>query len=628
MDFVGYGEWPSPVTSEMLVRDAVDFQEIASDGKNLYWTERVPSKKGKLQLCTFNQEDLLPEMNLRSRIHEYGGGATHAQDGVLYFVNDYDRGIYRLEAGKNPVRITPESKLRFADFSATPDGKTLYAVCEEHHEKDVVNKIVKVDMQGSVHEVAKGHDFYSSPRVSPNGKELAYLSWDHPDMPWDATSLWVEEIKTAKPKLIAGGKEESVCYPRWSKKGDLYFFSDRTGWWNLYRYHKNKIDPLAPMEAEFTSPQWVLGRGNYTFTDEDDLYCVASEESSDYLLKIFPETKKSERIDLPFTVIKGVTFLKGLLYFFGGSPTQPMALVEMNPSSHRWKIIKSSVHLSLDQEWISTPTAVAFPTRTGDLSYGFYYPPKNPKVQAKEGELPPLIVDCHGGPTGNSQPLLSLEIQYWTSRGFAFFDVNYSGSSGYGRKFRKRLEGTWGIRDVEDCVDGALFLSNQKLVDPKRMMIRGGSAGGYTTLCALCSCDLFVAGTSYYGVSDLELLTKDTHKFESHYLERLIGPYPERRDLFLKRSPLTNIDRLTKPLLLLQGDEDPIVPLNQAEVIYEKLKKKNVPVAMIVFPGEQHGFRVAKNIQRALEAEHYFYAKILKLSPPEKLAPVDIANLK
>ena len=634
MDIASFGSWKSPIALEHLVKDAVVFHEIAHDGQKLYWTQLVPAQ-GRMQLATFNADDavidLAPEMSVRTRVHEYGGGALSAHEGMLYFVNDKDGRIYRLEKDKSPVPITPASHLRLADLSVSPGGASFFAVAEEHKENgNVINKLVKFNQAGIIQVVASGHDFYSSPRVSPDGKSLIWITWDHPQMPWDGSDLWMADLSkdgsVGAPRHIAGSTQESICNVRWSPRGDLYFISDRTGWWNLYRYRDGKIGALYPTQADFATPPWVFGNESYGFTDDGKLICVYGKEGVDYLAMLDPDTGVFNEINLPLTSIKKIIVSGKRAYFLGASPTQPSSLISYDVTTKQLEILKESVVCTLDEKRISIPQAIAFQTRYKDTSYGFYYPPTNPDFQAPEGELPPLIVKCHGGPTGHVQPVFSMETQFWTSRGFAFLDVNYSGSSGYGRVYRKRLEYMWGVRDVQDSLDGALFLVAQKLADPKKLFIRGGSAGGYTTLCALTFYDLFAGGTSYFGVSDPELLAKDTHKFESRYLDHLIAPYPSQRQTYHDRSPLQHIDRLSRPLLLLQGRDDAVVPVNQAQLVFDALKKKGTPVAMLIFEGEQHGFKMAKNIMRSMEAELYFYAQILNLSLPDRLEPVQIVE--
>ncbi|MBI2742751.1 MAG: S9 family peptidase [Chlamydiales bacterium] len=637
MHTASFGAWNSPITSEHLVKDAVVFQELAHNGKTLYWTQLVPAKKGRVQLALFDEQqnvlDPVPEMSIRTRVHEYGGGALRGCDGAIYFVNSVDGRIYRLEEGGRAIPITPSSSLRLADIAVAPGG-TLYAVAEEHREgSEVENKIVSFTKGAPAEVVASGHDFYSSPRISPDGKQLVWITWDHPQMPWDGSNLWLADLSSTgevgEARMVAGGVEESICNPVWAKTGELYFVSDRSGWWNLYRRTADgKIDSVYKEEADFALPPWVFGRESYGFTESGEIVCIYTREGADHLALLNPSQKTLKRIPLPFTMMRSLVLGSGCAYFHGGSATQPPSLVELDLSTGKHRILKESVSRGLDEEWISIPQTIAFQTRHGDLSYGFYYPPTNPDYQAPKGELPPLIVKSHGGPTGHVQPVFSMETQFWTSRGFAFLDMNYSGSSGYGRLYRKRLEGTWGVRDVEDCLDGALYLAEKGLADSQKLLIRGGSAGGYTTLCALTFYDLFAAGTSYYGVSDLELLAKDTHKFESRYLDRLVAPYPAQKKIYEERSPLQHIDRLSRPLLLLQGSDDPVVPLNQAELVYEALIAKGTPVALLVFKGEQHGFKMAPNIMRAIEAELSFYAQVLKLSLSEEIEPVRVEGLR
>lgn len=603
------GSWTSPLTPEHLVQDAVSFQEIVCDGEDLYWTELRPKEGGRVQLLRMGPgkkpEDLLSDTSVRTRVNEYGGGAFTVHKGVVYFVNDKDQQIYTIKNGSvQPLTRAPS--LRFADFVASFDGKFLYAVCEDHA-KDCENTIVKIDAQGNISTVASGHDFFSSPRLSADGKKLSWVSWDHPNMPWDHTQLWIDE------KLVAG-KEESICAPSFSNEGDLHFISDRTGWWNLYRAREGKIEPLHQLEAEFTPPQWVFGRPSYAFVDlkkGKGVLAIYTREGVDHLALLIGG--KLKKLTLPFTAMRNLVVSKERAYFVGGSATLPTSLVKLDLNTHKYEIIKESFHFPLEKEWISQPKSLTFKTRHKDTSYAFYYPPKSLEFQPLKGEMPPLVVKCHGGPTAQVQPLLSLEIQFWTTRGFAFLDVNYSGSTGYGTEYRRRLYGTWGLRDVEDSIDAALYAVSQKLAHRDKLFIRGGSAGGYTTLCALAFHKVFAGGTSYYGVADPALLAQETHKFESHYLDTLIAPYPEKKEIYQERSPLDHVDQFSAPVLLLQGKEDLVVPVNQAEKMYDALKKKGIPVSLIIFDGEQHGFRIATNIKRSIEAELAFYSQLLNL---------------
>lgn len=637
---LSYGSWSSPITSDLISEGAIAFQEVACEGKQLYWTEMRPAEKGRVALLSLAPNgavrELAPSLNVVSRVHEYGGGALTVAQGVIYFVNSADQQIYIVDKD-GPVALTHEKDRRFADMVISPNGKVLYSVCEEHRSDGVVdNYLVAIPLQGAkkgkVHIIASGRDFYSSPRLSSDGSMLAWISWDNPNMPWDGTRLWTAAVKDdgalGEPIFIAGGDEESITQPQWAPDGTLYFISDRSGWWNFYSWKAGRTDALYPMEAECAVPAWLFARNNYLQMGGGKLLFSYFDGENDRLALLYPKEKRIEKIDLPFTVIRNLCGGSQGVLFLGASPTQPSSIVQLDPASMKWTIVKQSFSINFDPSYISKPKLITYPSSEGRPTYAFYYPPTNPKYQAPEGELPPLLVKSHGGPTAHTQNGLSLDTQFWTSRGIAVVDVNYGGSTGYGRAYRKRLEGMWGVVDVEDCVNAAKYLAGQDKADPKRLAIRGGSAGGYTTLCALTFYKVFACGTSYYGVSDLELLVKDTHKFEARYLDRLVAPYPSGIEVYKQRSPIDHVQNITCPVLLLQGKDDPVVPPNQTEEIFEALKKRGVPVAMILFDSEKHGFKIAANIKRALDAELYFYSQILKFRLADFIAPVLIENFK
>jgi dipeptidyl aminopeptidase/acylaminoacyl peptidase len=516
-----------------------------------------------------------------------------------------------------------------------PRRGCMICVREDHtvagHE--AVNTLVSLDLQGGDggQVLVSGNDFYSSPRLSPDGSHLAWLTWNHPNMPWDGTELWVGELSSdgalGRTKLVAGGADESVFQPEWSPDGVLHFVSDRTGWWNLYRWRKGRIEPLYEMEADFGFPQWLFGFSLYAFESANRIICAYTEQGVWRLASLDPTTHKLELIDTPYTHIWSVRAAPGRVLFAAGSPTQPPSIVELDLATGQLKILHRSSDVEIDAGYLSCPQAIEFPTERGLTAHAFFYAPQNPEYTAPPGARPPVVVISHGGPTGSTWTTLRLEIQYWTSRGIAVLDVNYGGSTGYGRAYRQRLKGQWGVVDVDDCVNGARYLVERGEVDGDRLAIRGGSAGGYTTLRALTFRDVFAAGASYYGVSDLEALAKETHKFESRYLDSLIGPYPARRDLYLERSPIHFTERLSCPVIFFQGLEDQIVPPNQAELMVEALRAKGLPVAYTTFEGEQHGFRRAENIKRALDAELYFYSTILGFELADPVEPVPIENL-
>jgi dipeptidyl aminopeptidase/acylaminoacyl peptidase len=488
-------------------------------------------------------------------------------------------------------------------------------------------------MDGSkrVEVIVSGNDFYSSPRLSPDFKQLAWLSWNHPNMPWDGTELWVADVSdnasVTGANRIAGGIDESIFQPKWSPDGVLYFVSDRSGWWNLYRWRNGRVESVCEMEAEFGVPQWLFRMSTYGFQSANRIISAFSERGTWRLGRINTDTGKLERIETSYTDISSLRVTPRQVVFCGGSPEEPLSIVKLDLEAGDIEVLRRSNGVDVEYRYLSTPREIEFPAENGLTAHGFFYPPHNPDFVAPEGERPPLIVISHGGPTSATTTTLRLNVQYWTSRGLGVLDVNYGGSTGYGRAYRKRLNGQWGVVDVDDCANGARYLVEKGEADPNRLIIRGGSAGGYTTLAALTFRNLFKAGASYYGVSDLEVLERDCHKFESRYNSSLIGRYPERQDLYIERSPIHFTDRLSCPIILFQGLEDKVVPPNQAEMMFEAARRKGIPVAYIPFEGEQHGFRKAENIKRALDAELYFYSKVFRFELADPVEPVHIENL-
>jgi len=641
-----YGSWKSPISADLIVAGTIGLGQIALDGGDVYWSEGRPFEAGRSAIVRRtpdgNIADVTPApFNVRTRVHEYGGGAFTVQDGTIYFSNFVDQRLYKQTPNSEPQPLTPVANRRYADTAIDRQRGRLICVCEDHTDGgEPVNTVVSIDLHKSedVQVLASGSDFYSSPRLSPDNSQLAWLSWNHPNMPWDGTQLWVAQINAdgslGEAEGIAGGVNESVFQPEWSPDGVLYFVSDRTGWWNLYRWLPAQsegglggVESLYAMDAEFGLPQWVFGMSTYGFESASRIICTYTQKGSWYLASLDLQTKQLEIIETPYTDISSLQVASGKAVFIAGSATEPTAIVQMDLVTQQIEVLRRSSELEIDTGYLSTPQAIAFPTENNLTAYAFFYPPQNKDYTAPGGDKPPLLVKSHGGPTASASSTFNLKIQYWTSRGFAFLDVNYGGSTGYGREYRQRLNKHWGIVDVDDCVNGAKYLAESGLVDSQRLAIAGGSAGGYTTLCALTFRDVFKAGASHYGVSDLEALATDTHKFESRYLDKLIGPYPDRKDLYEARSPIHFTDQLSCPAIFFQGLEDKIVPPNQAEMMVEALKAKGLPVAYVAFEGEQHGFRRAENIKRALDGEFYFYSRIFGFELAEAVEPVAIENL-
>lgn len=634
-----YGAWKSPITTDLIVAGGVRLGEPMTDGPDIYWVEGRPAEAGRSvivrRLPDGRVEDVTPApFNARTRVNEYGGGAYLAAGGTVYFSNFADGRLYRQDRGETPGPITPEGDWRYADMALDTHRGRLICVREDHtvSGQEPSTALVAIELTGrrTVQVLISGSDFYSSPRISPDGKRLAWLAWNHPAMPWTGTELWTgvlnEDGSVSQTALLAGGPHESVFQPEWSPDGELHFISDRSGWWNLYRRRGESLEPLAPMDAEFGVPQWVFGLSTYAFVDRDTIVCAFTQNGVWHLARIDRATLRFHEFSLPFTSISGVQAGEGCAVFIGGSPSESESVARCGLALGRPEVIRRSSSISPDPKYVSVPQSIEYPTEDGLMAYAFFYKPHNDDFEAPEGDRPPLIVISHGGPTSSASPTLSLSIQYWTSRGFAVLDVNYGGSAGYGRPYRERLNGRWGVVDVNDCSNGALYLTARGEADAGRTIIRGGSAGGYTTLAALTFRNTFKAGASYYGVSDLELLARDTHKFESHYLESLVGPYPDQRELYRERSPVHFTDRLSCPIIFFQGLDDKVVPPNQAESMIDAMSRKGLPVAYVSFEGEGHGFRKAGNIKRALEAELYFYSKMFRFTPADPIEPVRIDN--
>ena len=635
-----YGSWKSPITSDMVASETIELGYIVLDGEDIYWVEVRPNEGGRYVIVRRTPDGYISDMtpsplNARTRAHEYGGGMYNVSDGTIYFTNFDDQRIYRQEPGVEPYPITPKADLRYADIIADHRRNRLICIREDHRvsDREAVNTLVSISLEGSSsgQVLISGNDFYSSPRLSQDGSRLAWLTWNHPNMPWDGTELWIGELRTdgtmENAKRVVGGVDESILQPKWSAAGVLHFISDRSGWWNLYRWLNGQIEPLCNMKADFSWPQWIFGISSYAFESANNIICVYKQQGVWHLASLDATSGRIRNMKNPYTDIWSLQASSGLVVFAAGAPNELWSIAMLNPATLQIEVLRRSSNVQVDSEYLSSPNAIEFPTEKGLTAYAFFYAPKNRDFLGPSEERPPLLVISHGGPTAAASTVLSWNIQYWTSRGFAVVDVNYGGSSGYGRAYRQRLNGQWGVVDLDDCVNAARYLIKKRKVDGDRLAIRGGSAGGYTTLCALTFRNIFKAGASYFGLSDLEAFVKDTHKFESHYLDRLIGPYPERRDLYKERSPIHFVDQISCPIIFFQGLEDKIVPPSQAEVMVKALREKGLPVAYISYAGEQHGFKRAENIKRSHEAELYFYSQIFDFKLADPVDPVPIENL-
>ena len=644
-----YGSWQSSMTADLIVRGTVGLSQIMLDGQDVYWVEGRPAEKGRNVIVRRRGtggpiEDLTPaDHNVRTRVHEYGGGAYAVSDGTLFYSNFRDQRIYRHRGEEEPSPLTPQGiDLRYADAVVDVGGRRLIAVLEDHSDQalngEAANQIVAISIDPEVEMpqqvLVAGADFYASPRLSPDGSRLCWLQWNHPNMPWDGCELWVGEIDDAAvtdPRKVAGGVGESIFQPEWSPAGILHLVSDRSGWWNLYRMVEGStglgIETVRPMEAEFATPAWVFGMRTYGFASADRIVCAYVQRGEWSLGLLDAATEDMDRLDLPYSDYSSVQVGDGFAVVRAGSPTRAPEIVRIDLTTGASSAISRPPSVDVEEESLSVPEAIEFPTGSGETAHCFFYPPTNSTFVGPEDEKPPLLVKIHGGPTAATTSTRSLGIQYWTSRGIAVVDVNYGGSTGYGTAYRRRLTGRWGIVDVDDCVNAARHLVDRGDVDGERLAIDGGSAGGFTTLAALTFRDVFRAGASYYGVSNLEALARDTHKFESRYLDGLIAPYPEQAEVWQQRSPIHHVDRLDRPVILFQGLEDKVVPPNQAEMIVDALRDKGIPVAYVAYEGEQHGFRQAANIKRTLEGELYFYSRVFNFDLADEIDPIPIENL-
>ena len=628
-----YGTWDSPITAKSLVENTIQLNEIEIDGDEFYWAEARPDEKGRTVIIRgSDRKEMIPApFYARTTVYEYGGSCFTVHNKTVYFTNFEDQHLYKVDENEEPKVLNDTEGLRFADLTATPDGKFLFAITEDHTvEGECKNYISQIDTTtGQVVHLIKGHDFYAYPRLSPDGKELAYIAWNHPSMPWDETKLYVLNLQEDKIRKVAGNNNESISEPRWTPCNQLVYVSDRDNFWQLYSENGQKIIDL---EAEFTFPLWQLGGSRTAFVTKDEkslIVSVATVKGSDHL--VCKKQESGEIFTYPdheFSYINQLKTVGDYVVFIGMGPKIGSALYKMDPITGKCTLIKKCTEESnVSDNYISVPELIEFPTTNDRTAFAFYYPPLNPKFKADENEKPPLIVLTHGGPTAHIPNILSSKIQFWTSRGFALVCVNYGGSTGYGREYRDRLKRNWGEVDVDDCCNAALYLAKEGKVDGSRMAIEGGSAGGYTTLAALTFRDVFAAGCSYFGVSDLTMMLDDTHKYEARYLDSLVGKYPEEKERYIKYSPLHHAENLSCPVLLLQGKEDKIVPPNQAEVMYDILLEKKIPTCYVLFDKEQHGFRIAENIVKAIESQLYFYKRIFNIPVGSDPPPIKIVNL-
>ncbi len=657
-----YGSWSSPLSAKVLAQKSIRYGHMCVDDDNVYWLESRASEKGRGVIVKRNKsgelQDLLPEtISVRSKVHEYGSGDYIVKDNVIYFANAKDQCVYRYDGKLEQLteKINcKESELieaRYADFEVSKDNQYLICVRETHFQSKVINELVCIHLSSNndfkpVQVIQTGRDFYSFPRLTLNANRLAWTCWDQPEMPWDSAELWVADFhkngRVDAVHKIAGGvsveRKESVYQPEWSQDAILHYISDSTGWGNLYSCRDGVKNALTPIDRDFSIPQWSLASSTYIITEDNHIYAVYVQDGQQQLCHIDESTGHIEPIELPIKDFgEHLLLSKDKLYYKGAGPAISEGIYEFDLLTQKNRLISLEKPFPLPACELSIAEPIEFEVNYSDTNkkdtsktrtcYAFYYKPNNSKYKASKNITPPLIVMSHGGPTGMTMNSLNSAIQFWTHRGFAVVDVNYSGSTGFGKKYKDRLIGNWGILDVEDCIAATQYLVKQKLADKNSLLIRGGSAGGYTTLCALTFYDEFKAGTSRYGISDLECLATDSHKFEARYLDICVGEYPKEKQTYIDRSPIHFTDKLSCPILILQGEDDKVVPPNQSEMMVDALREKGLPFAYQLYKGEAHGFRKEETIIHSLNAELSFYRQVLNIDSDEQIEPIKVENL-
>jgi dipeptidyl aminopeptidase/acylaminoacyl peptidase len=638
-----YGSWESPITADLITEGGLRLGEVHVDSSTVYWLEGRPEESGRYVIVRLLEsgetEDVNPApFNARNAVHEYGGGAYIVQDGTVYFTNWDDQRIYKVEEGGVPEPITAEPAIergdRYADLRVSGDSNWILCVRESHNEdREADNDLVAVatDGSGDIQVLASGRNFYSSPRENWADGKICWLEWDHPNMPWDGCELFVSDFDSSNGTVsnserVSGSTDISIVQPEWAPDGTLVFISDESGWWNLTKYSDDAVSPILAEEKDHGGPAWQFGFSTYGFSDEGLIILKGSEDGKGQFRSVSLDGKANVVSEVPHTSIAELNLIDDSAVYVGASPVSAAEIVRVEFGSSEVSTLKVSSDIELDPEFLSVPEEITFPTTFDGSAHAYYYAPKNPNFEGGNSEKPPLLVISHGGPTSSTSSALSLPIQFWTSRGIAVVDVNYRGSTGYGREYRDALKGNWGVYDTDDCIAAADYLVEQGLVDTDRVAIKGGSAGGYTTINALTFYDRFAVGATYYGIADLSVFIGDTHKYESRYLDSLIGPYPEAKQLYHDRSAINFTDRLSCPMIILQGIEDKIVPPSQAEIMAGALRDKGIPFSLMMFEGEQHGFRQSENIKASLEGELYFYGRVLGFTPAGGITTVEIEN--
>lgn len=617
-----FGTWPSSISSKIVASAAPKISCIKSYNEQLFWVESRPQESGRNVIVCQDKEgktkDLLPEpYSHSSRVHEYGGMAYTLLDNTIYFVNASDQRIYQIDIASGYAKAITEQGPRFADLAIDSTNNRLIAVCEQHNDNgEPENFLAGISLDKAnqkLQRLASGADFYAYPRISPNGQKLCWIEWNHPNMPWDCTQLYCadNQIILSNQNMVAGAdNNEAIFQPQWSPDNQLYYVSDRNNWWNIYSAENGIV---LDMPAEFATPLWQFGMSTYDFIDSNTIACLWTQQGTWHCGFLNIASGTLSTIDCPYKSMQAACCLNGKLYMIAGAPNIADEVVAVSKRDFI-ESVYSPACLNVESDNLAMPESISFPTANKERVQAFFYAPNHSQYAGMENELPPVITICHGGPTGATDCGLNLKIQYWTNRGFAVVDINYRGSTGFGRDYRNALNDAWGVADVEDTQHAVNYLIAQNKVDADRCIVRGSSAGGYTVLAALTFTDTFKAGASLYGIGNLETLASDTHKFESRYLDKLVGPYPEQQEIYQHRSPINHIDQLNCPVIFLQGLEDKVVPPNQAEMMVSSLEKKGIPVVYVKFPDEGHGFRKSENIVRAMEAELTFYSDVFNLN--------------
>lgn len=644
---IPFGFWPAAVTASMVTGKNPRLSEPCLHNDQIFWLQTLPEEKGRVTIMMHSlsqgqTRNLLPRpLSAKSKVHEYGGGSYCVHNNMLYFVLADDQQIYAVDISSaefKPTLLTPattdfaeegHSSLRYADLLFDPFGQQIIAVCEQHFIDnpviEPVTRLVSIDInKGTVSIIADGHDFFASAALSPSGDHLVWLSWDHPHMPWDSTYLYKAQrcgTQTFQGTRIAGDGNESLFQPQFAPSGDLFFVSDRNNWWNLYRISAANLangpyvtEAILPMDAEFATPQWTFNMSTYGFLNADTLLACYTQNGNWTLATIDLASNKNGAQQVKesdsFNVFHGISCEHSQATFIGASPQQSPSVMHLSTEGKLTTVTVREAPLKVSDTSIATN--ICFPTgdKKQHTGYGFYYAPLNANTYSKG--KPPLIVLCHGGPTGATERAFDLNKQFWTNRGFAVIDVNYRGSTGFGRQYRQSLHNQWGVFDVEDVCTAAEYAVQQGWADPNQLIIKGSSAGGYTVLAALTFSDTFSAGVSLYGIGDLDTLVRDTHKFEARYLDSLIGDYSTQRETYYNRSPVHFSHQINCPLLVFQGMEDKVVPPNQAEAMVSAVRAKGLRVRYVTFTNEGHGFRNADNIETMLEEELLFYRSLIR----------------